>query len=146
VEDEPTDSELLSRVENDPAALEHLFRRHRVSVLCYAARRCNDAADLVSLTFLGVLESAGSFDPRRGDARAWILGIAHRQWASMLRREHRSTVIDDRDRRRRHLGQDDIARIDEQIDAAKQAVVVEQVIATLPERHREALWLVGHDG
>ena len=63
-----------------------------------------------------------------------------------VRRQHRSTVLDDRDGGRRHLAPDDIARIDEQIDAARQAVVVEQVIAFLPERHREALWLVGHDG
>jgi RNA polymerase sigma factor (sigma-70 family) len=149
VTDEPSDAELLDRIRTDPAALELIFRRHRHLVLHYAARRCNDpadVADLVAATFLALLENGGGFDPARGSAPAWILGVAHRQWVRMLRREHRVRELASRHVGQRHLVPDDIARIEEQIDAARERAVVEEALAQLPVRHREVLWLIGHEG
>ena len=147
--DEPTDGELLARLPTDPAALELIFRRYRHLVLRYAARRCSDPADVVDLvaaTFLALLESGGGFDPRRGSAPAWILGVAHRQWVRMLRRESRVRELARRQASQRHLDADDMARIEEQIDASRERAAVEEVMAQLPDRHREVLFLIGHEG
>lgn len=147
--DEPTDAELLDRIRTDPAALELIYRRHRHLVLRYAARRCSDpadVADLVAATFLALLESGGGFDPDRGSAPAWILGIAHRQWVRGLRREHRVRELASRDAGQRRLATDDMERIQEQIDASRERAAVEEAMAQLPDRHREVLWLIGHEG
>ena len=147
--DEPTDAELLDRIRTDPDALELIFRRHRHLVLRYAARRCSDpheVEDLVAATFLALLESGGGFDPRRGSASAWILGVAHRQWMQALRREGRAHELARRQAGQRHLAADDIARIVEEIDASRELAVVESAMAQLPDRHREVLWLIGHEG
>ena len=147
--DEPTDAELLARIQTDPAALELIFRRYRHLVLRYAARRCSDPADVVDLvadTFLALLESGGGFDPRRGSAPAWILGVAHRQWVRTLRRESRIRELARRHAGRRDLSTDDMARIEEQIDASRERAAVEEAMARLPDRHREVLWLIGHEG
>jgi len=149
VTDEPTDAELLARLRTDPAALELIFRRYRHLVLRYAARRCSEPADVVDLvaaTFLALLESGGGFDPRRGSAPAWILGVAHRQWVRTLRRESRIRELARRQAGQRHLDADDMARIEEQIDASRERAALEEAMAQLPERHREVLFLIGHEG
>jgi RNA polymerase sigma factor (sigma-70 family) len=149
VTDEPTDAELLARIQTDPAALELIFRRYRHLVLRYAARRCSDPADVVDLvaaTFLALLESGGGFDPRRGSAPAWILGVAHRQWVRTLRHESHIRELARRHAGQRHLADDDMARIEEQIDASRDLAAVEEAMAQLPDRHREVLWLIGHEG
>jgi len=105
-----------------------------------------DVADLVAATFLALLESGSGFDPRRGSAPAWILGVAHRQWVRALRREHRVRELTSRHVGQRHLATDDMARIEEQIDASRERAAVEEAMAQLPERHREVLWLIGHEG
>jgi RNA polymerase sigma factor (sigma-70 family) len=150
VTDEPSDAELLARIQTDPVALELIFRRYRHLVLRYAARRCSDPADVVDLvadTFLALLESGGGgFDPRRGSAAAWILGVAHRQWVRTVRRETRIRQVAGRHGGQRQLDADDMARIEEQIDASRQQAAVEEAMAQLPDRHREVLWLIGHEG
>src|SRR6185437_13302204 len=76
----------------------------------------------------------------------WILGVAHRQWVRTLRRESRIRELARRHAGQRHLAPDDMARIEEQIDASRERAAVEEAMAQLPERHREVLWLIGHEG
>src|SRR4051794_6899307 len=126
-----------------------LYRRHVDSVVAYAARRCRqpaDVADLVAATFLVVVEAAASFDPSRGDALPWILGIARRLHANRSRRRYREQAAYARIDGARLLDSDDVARIAARIDAARLRPAVEQALAALPDRHREVLWLIGHDG
>src|SRR5262245_8186081 len=82
---EPPAPGRLARVRSDAASLELLYRRHVKRVGAYAARRCRepqDVADLVAATFLTVVDSAHTFDPRRGEVSSWILGIAANVWAN----------------------------------------------------------------
>lgn len=85
------DCDLVRRIATkDQGALEELFRRHRRRVMSYATRRCAqpaDVADVVSATFLAVLDSAGSFDPARGAVVPWLIGIAHHQFGLMRRND-----------------------------------------------------------
>jgi RNA polymerase sigma factor (sigma-70 family) len=71
-------SDVLRR---DPFAdLEPLIRR----VYAYVAYRVGDgpdADDITSATFERALRYRDSFDPRKGDAAAWLIGIARRQIA-----------------------------------------------------------------
>jgi RNA polymerase sigma factor (sigma-70 family) len=146
--DSTADAELARRLPGDAAAFEELFRRHRRSVIAYAARRCTqpaDAADLVAATFLAVLEGGRGYDPARGPFRPWLIGVAHHQLGSLRQRDHHQWSISQAASGQRVLGEDATARIDERIDAARDTVDVEHAMAKLPERHQEVLWLVGHD-
>ncbi|MBO3745914.1 hypothetical protein J5X84_07515 [Streptosporangiaceae bacterium NEAU-GS5] len=68
--------------------------------------------------FLEVLRSAHGFDPRRGDAVAWLYGLAGHVAAGA---HHRRTRVADAERRLRGralLDSDDYVRVEERIDAA----------------------------
>ena len=61
------------------AEFEEVYRSNVDVVMAYFARRCADpqaVADLTSETFVRAAGAFGSFDPRRGSARAWLFGIA----------------------------------------------------------------------
>ncbi len=94
---------------------------------------------------LALLESGGGYNPARGLFRPWLIGVAYRQLGSLRRREYHQWSVSHVTSRQRVLGEDAIARIEEQIDAARESVEVEHAMARLPERHREVLWLVGHE-
>ncbi len=142
-----TDAELLAELRTSPEALDEFYRRHRERVLHHTTRRCRqpaDVADLVAATFLAVLSAAASYGPRRGNAEAWLVGIARNQWARMCRGEDRqarlATVT-----RERSLSTDDYLRLEEQIDASRESEAVERALARIGDAHREVLLLIGHD-
>jgi RNA polymerase sigma-70 factor (ECF subfamily) len=61
------------------AEFEQVYRGNFDVVTAYFARRCAEpqiVADLTSETFVRAAGAFGSFDPRRGSARAWVFGIA----------------------------------------------------------------------
>lgn len=133
----------------DPAALEELFRRHRRAVLAYAARRCRrpaDVDDVVAATFLAALESAARYDPAKGEARAWLLGIAHNQLALLRRREGRQRSLEGAIGERAELSEDAFNRLVEQISAAQDNAGMQRALEQLPADQREALLLVAGDG
>jgi DNA-directed RNA polymerase specialized sigma24 family protein len=102
----PSDADLLRRVPGDAAAVEAFYRRHVDRVRAFAARRCarpEDVADAVSGTFLAVLDAAPGYDPRRGDAVPWLLGIATNVLAGQRRRAARDQRTQERVRGRRLL-------------------------------------------
>jgi RNA polymerase sigma-70 factor (ECF subfamily) len=154
MESEPTDSEqadeaLLARLRADPAAFEAFYRRHVDRVIGFAARRVSepaDVADLVAATFVTVLTSAGSYDRQRGDPGAWLLGITARLIANARRRRVRESAAIARVAGRRLIGQSDIERLEERIDAARTSQAVVAALARLRPRAREALLLVGAEG
>ena len=65
-------------------------------VYAYAAYRIGDGADaedVTSATFERALRYRSSFDPRRGDAASWLIGIARRCIADAM--QGRETPTDD---------------------------------------------------
>jgi len=67
------------------AEFERLYRSHVDVVTAFFARRSEDpqtVADLTADTFVQVIMSFGTFDPRLGTARAWVFGIARRVYAA----------------------------------------------------------------
>jgi RNA polymerase sigma factor (sigma-70 family) len=114
------------------------YLRHEADVLGFFLRRVGGAdlaADLCAETFARALESRGSFDPARGEARAWVFGIAHHVLAASL--EHGRVLDEARTRLALEplvIDDDDIARLAELAD--EPAV---RALEELPSEQREAI-------
>jgi RNA polymerase sigma-70 factor (ECF subfamily) len=84
-----SDERLLELVGSDAEAFGEFYRRHVGWVLRFCARSTRDpeaTADLTAEVFAGALLAARRFDPGRGSARNWLLGIAIHKQASFERR------------------------------------------------------------
>jgi RNA polymerase sigma-70 factor (ECF subfamily) len=90
VDEQTTDAELLSAVaDGSTAALELLYRRHSAWISIRLARRCADPQvvdEVLQDTFVAVWKGAGRFEGR-GDAGAWLWGIAVRRLVDAFRRQ-----------------------------------------------------------
>jgi len=79
---------LIQREDED--ALRTLYRRYAGSVLSLARRMGLDQAvgeDCVQEVFQRIWKGARSFDPRKTQARSWLLAIAHHACVDQVRRQ-----------------------------------------------------------
>ncbi|MET7945558.1 sigma-70 family RNA polymerase sigma factor [Micromonospora sp. NPDC005324] len=139
----------LAAVSRDPEALEVFYRRHVETISRFVARRVDDphtAADLTAEVFLAVIDSAAGYRPERGSELGWLFGVARNVIAAEHRRATRLLRASGRIAGRRLLDADDIARIEERIDAEALARRTYQALRGLPERTRALLELVAVDG
>lgn len=146
---EHSDEELPVAIAAGPGFLPEFYRRHVAKVTGVGVRRfstAEDVADFVANVFLEVLRSAGSYDPRRGDAVAWLYGLAGNVAAGMRRRQRRSTDAEHRLAGRSLLDADDYARVEERIDAASALRRAYEAMQQLPDQDRRLLELVAVDG
>jgi RNA polymerase sigma factor (sigma-70 family) len=136
-----TDEELMAALAGgDADAFSSFYRRHLPAVSAYFARRVGDreaAFDLTAETFAAVVVSAARFDPRRGPAVAWLLGIASHKLTDSLRRRR----VESEARRRLALEpltitDADLERVDE---AARIGPDLGELVAALPPAHRHAV-------
>lgn len=84
---ERSDAELLGS--GVPSDFGDFYDRHVRVVRSYVLSRVRQpdrAFDLVAETFARALEKRGSFDPARGPAAGWLLGIAHNLIVDSVRR------------------------------------------------------------
>ncbi len=127
------------------AEFERVYRANVGAVSAYFARRTADpqlVADLTADTFVAVITHFGSFDPRKGTARAWVFGIARHVYASHC---EAYSQHQDRLRRlagRRDLDQDQVGELLERIDAERAGRDLIAGLAALPERDRAVIELV----
>ncbi|RAO11794.1 RNA polymerase sigma factor [Micromonospora noduli] len=139
----------LAAIGADPEAFERFYRRHVETISRFVARRVDDphtAADLTAEVFLAVIDSATSYRPERGSELGWLFGVARNVIAAEHRRATRLLRASGRIAGRRLLDADDIARIEERIDAEALARRTYQALRGLPERTRTLLELVAVDG
>ncbi|MFN8053185.1 MAG: sigma factor, partial [Acidimicrobiales bacterium] len=143
---ERSDAELLSAIaEGEVFALGVLYERHIDRVVTFAIGRCRDpheVADLVSLVWMSVWQSASSYDRQGEDATRWLLGIASNRFVDLRRKEQRSEALLQRLAGRRLLDGDDIERISERLDAAGAAHGSGEMLDRLPVSQRSAFELV----
>ncbi|MFC8298501.1 RNA polymerase sigma factor [Micromonospora orduensis] len=147
---EPSEAEGdLSGIGVDPVAFEVFYRRHLEAVGRFVARRVDDphlAADLTADVFLAVIESAAGYRPDRGSQIGWLFGVARNVIGDERRRAAQRLRVTGRLAGRRDLGPDDIARIEERIDAESAARRTHRALSELPEDTRALVELVAVDG
>lgn len=83
-----SDAELPAATPADPDAFAAFYRRHVRGVLAFAARHAepDEIGDLVAEVFATALVHRRRFDPARGNAGAWLAGIARHKLADGRRR------------------------------------------------------------
>jgi len=138
----------LPGIAYDTATFEAFYRAHIEAVQRFVARRVSDphlAADLTAEVFLAAIDAAPQYCPDRGAPGAWLYGIARNVVAAERRRNARERHAARRIEGRRLLEPDDIARMQERIDAAAQARALLPAIDTLPDGERAVLELVALD-
>jgi RNA polymerase sigma-70 factor (ECF subfamily) len=147
---EPSDAELMRAIaDGEKAALGQLYERHIDRVVTFAIGRCRDpheVADLVSVVWMSVWQSASAFDPSRGEVIGWVIGIASNRFVDLRRKEQRSEALLRRIAGRRLLDEDDIDRISERLDAVRDAGHTGAALSRLPASQRAAFELVALDG
>ncbi len=132
----------------DPDAFEEFYRRHVDAVTRFVARRVDDphtAADLTAEVFLAVIRSAHTYRPGRGSETAWLYGVARNVVSGERRRAAREAELAGRIAGRRLLEPDDIARLEDKLDAESPGRRALAALARLPEGERAVLELVAVD-
>ncbi|MEO3808833.1 sigma-70 family RNA polymerase sigma factor [Sphaerisporangium sp. B11E5] len=135
-------------ISTDPVAFEAFYRRHVDAVTRFMARRVGDphtVADLVAEVFIAVLDSAHTYRPGLGSEIGWLYGVARNTLVAERRRAAREIRLARRIDGRRLLDADDLARLEERLDAEEPARRVLAAMAALPESERAVLELVAVD-
>ena len=144
-ETEAAEARLLARLADDEAAFEAIYRRYVRRVTAYAARRCatpDDVADVVAQTFVRLLHRAATFDPERGPVVSFVYALAASEVADHHRGTARRQRLAGRVAGRALLTDDDIARLDEALDADRSAAALGPALATLAPSEDAVLRLV----
>jgi RNA polymerase sigma-70 factor (ECF subfamily) len=147
-DDAPDDDTLVRRLTTDHDALDAFYRRHVGKVIGFAARRTatpEELADVVAATFVAAIEASPRFDPARGRAVPWLLGIAFNTLMAQRRRELGEARAWARLGGRRLLDADDYDRLEHRIDGERLSPVLSAAVAALPDGERAVLELVTRD-
>lgn len=122
--------------------VEAMFDQHAPAVFAFAARRLGRdlAQDVTADTFRIAVESVGAFDPDRGSARSWLIGIA----ANQIRRYWRT------ERRRLNAlarvvaaeGDDPQSSAEERLDARRRLPKMLDAVAALPDVDRDLITMI----
>jgi RNA polymerase sigma factor (sigma-70 family) len=134
----------LPKIAHEPEAFDAFYREHIEAVQRFVARRVGDphsAADLTAETFLTAIHAAPTYRASRGEPRAWLFGIALNVVYAEHRRAGRERRANARIEGRRLLDADDVARIQERIDAERQSRLLYAALEGLPEGEREVFEL-----
>ena len=139
----------IPRIAHDPATFEAFYRNHVEAVQRFVARRVADprlAADLTAEVFLAAIDAAPSYRAARGVPEAWLFGIARNVVAAERRRAGRERRAHADLEGRRLLDDDDIARMQERIDAEARSRELHTALAGLSEPERAVFELTALDG
>ena len=142
--DDPSipDVELLRRLRGDKAAFEQFYRLHVARVTRFLAGRCatpEDLADATSATFLCVMLSGPTYNPRAGSVASWLLSIAANEARRVQRKNLRQDALAKRIRASTLLNADHTERLAEIIDAEHEATGLHPVISKAPTGEQELL-------
>ncbi|MFE5809335.1 RNA polymerase sigma factor [Streptomyces sp. NPDC056491] len=132
-----------------PEGFGTFYEEHIDAVLGFVTRRVADphlAADLTADIFLAAMRSAAGFRADRGVPVAWLFGIARNVLAGHARGQARETGALARLSGRRLLDDEDVAALEDRIDAERAFRAVAERHAALSEPLRAALDLVVVDG
>ncbi|GAA3009891.1 sigma-70 family RNA polymerase sigma factor [Kitasatospora albolonga] len=132
-----------------PEGFGAFYREHVHTVLGFVTRRVTDphlAADLTADIFVAALEAASGYRADRGTPVAWLYGIARNVVASHARGSGRERGALARLQGRRLLDDQDVAALEERIDAQRAVRALADRHAGLSEPLRAVLDLMVLDG
>ncbi|MEU9181040.1 sigma-70 family RNA polymerase sigma factor [Streptomyces sp. NPDC048550] len=132
-----------------PEGFGAFYQQHIDAVLGFVTRRVADphlAADLTADIFLAALKAAPGYRPDRGVPVAWLYGIARHVLAGHARGRARERGALERLSGRRLLDDEDVAALEERIDAQRAFRVLAERHAALSEPLRAVLDLIVVDG
>jgi RNA polymerase sigma factor (sigma-70 family) len=141
----PSDEQLLGALASGREdAIGTLYARYAPTVFGMAAQALDrpTAEEIVQDVFVAVWKNAGSFDPKRGLVRPWLLQIAHYRIANELRRRSRRPRVESDPEGQRLSGLPDPTP-----DQAEQAwneyrrAALRRALDELPPPQRQALGL-----
>jgi RNA polymerase sigma-70 factor, ECF subfamily len=127
------------------AEFEAVYRANVAGITGFFARRCPEpqtVADLTSETFAPAIAPLGSFDPRRGSARAWLFGIARHVYARHCAQAANGNHLVAELSGHRELDHDEIEELAARIDDQRAGRELLAGMSRLPELERSALELV----
>jgi RNA polymerase sigma factor (sigma-70 family) len=143
-EDGSSDGAVIARSRRSPELFAEVFDRHHRAVHAYASRRAGaDAADdVLGEVFLVAFKHRKRFDAAASSALPWLYGIA----ANVLRRRWRTKAATDRMVGSVALGVVQVVasheeRVAEEVDSAREWIVVRDQLAGLADGDREAILL-----
>ncbi|GAB3476391.1 RNA polymerase sigma factor [Amycolatopsis cihanbeyliensis] len=139
----------VARIGRDPAAFEAFYREHVDLIQRFIARRVGDpmrAADLAADVFLAAIESAHTYRAARGGPTGWLFGVARNVLAAERRRNARGLRAESRVAGRALVDRDDVAMIEERIEAETRSRRLYRAMDELSGGERAVLELVALDG
>lgn len=139
----------LTAIASDPDAFERFYREHIEAVQRFVARRVDEpylAADLTADVFVAAIDSAATYDPRRGHPAAWLYGIARNVVAGERRRNALELRATSRARGRELVDEDDLVVLHERLDAESAARSLYRELERLSDGERAVLELIALDG
>lgn len=141
-------AELLQRVaQGDQAAFGQLYDMLSSRVFGLIMRVLVDRSqseEVLQEVFLDVWQSAAIFDSSRGQARSWVLTIAHRKAVDRVRASSSSTDRDIRAGMRDYSSPAET--VSDQVELKMEGIEVTEALATLSEVQREVLVLAYFGG
>lgn len=132
----------------DPSALHVLWEAHGRTVHNFALRALHshhDAEDVTQQVFVQAWRGRATYDPDRGAAGGWLIGIARRQVADRLAARLRDTAIAERAAGLTGVPDDRPRRVEGVPDRVVQAVVVADELNRLPPQQRTVVRLAFFD-
>lgn len=131
---------LLAAAEAPPAAelaFDRLYRASRDDVFAYVASLLGDRAaaeEVTAAAFERAYRKRSRFDPRRGEPRAWLFGIARNAALDELRRRGRQAELSAEPA-------DLAAELEESAERSERRLAVATALAALAPRERELIAL-----
>lgn len=142
--EELEDRQLLARIaRRDSRAFEMLYDRYGRPVYSLAMGMLRDASGAQEVTqevFLSIWRQAAEFDPSRGNARSWLLALAHHKSVDAVRRGRMRAAEPLQETKT-----SDLDVVDEALRRVEQGRVREALVR-LPAEQREAIVLAYYGG
>ncbi len=139
--------ELLTLVaRGDEAAFGAVYDQVGAAVYGLARRVIRDPAraeEVAQEVFLQVWQTAARFDPARGQAKSWILTLAHRRAVDAVRHDQAAT---NRDRKYDWSGGPDYDQVEEEVTINLEHEQVRRCMGGLTDLQREAVHLAYYKG
>lgn len=141
------ETQLVASSQGDDAAFVDVYELLAPAAYGLAARILRDshhAEEVVQEVFLHAWQAAGSFDPARGSARAWVMTMVHRRAVDRVRSTEAWRRRDTTDVAQRRTSPHD--QTEKTAHAALEAQRIRTALAGLTPPQREALELAYFDG